>query len=644
MAAAPPSLDRPVQAVYSVHSVDSLWSAANGDAGIGQGARDGRAADHRRCPRVVSRFLEPGPDGRRVVPADVRERVGLPDLARAVGRQGPADLGRQAGAGRAARRGALGPPSGIGPTLLAPMLFRHGNDEQCDRFLRGMAYGGETTCQMLSEPDAGSDLAGSPHRRRARRRRVARSPGTKVWTSNARIVVATACSSPGRTGTCPSTAGCRSSSCPAAAARRRGPPDPADERPGRVQPRPLRRRHRGRPRPARRRGRGLGRHADVPHLREELLQPGGPRGRPVRSCRPRRCRPAELVDEMVRGRGRTRPAATAASAGSLNHLVGEFGGSDDPHVRQDLGRAPHPPGDHGLHEPADAQLVGPRSRGAHLEDHRLGHHPRPARPRPGRAGRLRHAGRRRRARRPASRTSRCRSPATSIAGGTDEIQRNHLAEKVLGLPREPGVETRPAVQRDRPRGVDVAVSPPAADRPLAGVRVLDLSRVVAGPHCTRLLAELGADVIKLEPPDGDQTRAARGAGHPSPPGFVQLNLAKRLIAVDLAQPDGRDLVRRLAGGRRRPDRELPARRDERVGSRLPVAGGRVPGARLRLDLRLRAVGRVARPPGRTRRSSTARPATSTPRPSCAPSRSSTTRCRSPTWPPPRTPPSPCWPP
>jgi len=62
---------------------------------------------------------------------------------------------------RAERRavGALGPPSGIGPTLLAPMLFRHGTAEQCDRFLRGMAYGGETTCQMLSEPDAGSDLA-----------------------------------------------------------------------------------------------------------------------------------------------------------------------------------------------------------------------------------------------------------------------------------------------------------------------------------------------------------------------------------------------------------------------------------------------------------------------------------------------------
>jgi crotonobetainyl-CoA:carnitine CoA-transferase CaiB-like acyl-CoA transferase len=86
-----------------------------------------------------------------------------------------------------------------------------------------------------------------------------------------------------------------------------------------------------------------------------------------------------------------------------------------------------------------------------------------------------------------------------------------------------------------------------ADRPLDGIRVLDLTRVVAGPHCTRMLGELGADVIKLEPPAGDQTRAGRGGGHPSPSGFVQLNKGKRLIAVDLAQEEGRDLVRRLAG-------------------------------------------------------------------------------------------------
>jgi alkylation response protein AidB-like acyl-CoA dehydrogenase len=90
---------------------------------------------------------------------------------------------------RAERRavGALGPPSGIGPTLLAPMLFRHGNDEQCDRFLRGMAYGGDTTCQMLSEPDAGSDLAAA-RTSAVRDGEEWRITGTKVWTSNATIV------------------------------------------------------------------------------------------------------------------------------------------------------------------------------------------------------------------------------------------------------------------------------------------------------------------------------------------------------------------------------------------------------------------------------------------------------------------------
>ena len=61
--------------------------------------------------------------------------MGLSDVAGALGRQGAADS--VAKLVRAERRavGALGPPSGIGPTLLAPMLFRHGTDEQCDRFL-----------------------------------------------------------------------------------------------------------------------------------------------------------------------------------------------------------------------------------------------------------------------------------------------------------------------------------------------------------------------------------------------------------------------------------------------------------------------------------------------------------------------------
>ena len=85
------------------------------------------------------------------------------------------------------RVGALGPPSGIGPTLLAPMLFEHATAEQTARYLPALTHGNQTCCQMLSEPDAGSDLAGV-------RTRADRDGdewvinGSKIWTSNADLV------------------------------------------------------------------------------------------------------------------------------------------------------------------------------------------------------------------------------------------------------------------------------------------------------------------------------------------------------------------------------------------------------------------------------------------------------------------------
>jgi crotonobetainyl-CoA:carnitine CoA-transferase CaiB-like acyl-CoA transferase len=92
--------------------------------------------------------------------------------------------------------------------------------------------------------------------------------------------------------------------------------------------------------------------------------------------------------------------------------------------------------------------------------------------------------------------------------------------------------------------------PSDAPAPLAGLRVLDLSRVLAGPLCTMLLADLGADVVKVERPgEGDDTR------HWGPPFagddaayFLALNRNKRSIAVDLTTEDGAALVRRLAAG------------------------------------------------------------------------------------------------
>jgi formyl-CoA transferase/CoA:oxalate CoA-transferase len=84
---------------------------------------------------------------------------------------------------------------------------------------------------------------------------------------------------------------------------------------------------------------------------------------------------------------------------------------------------------------------------------------------------------------------------------------------------------------------------------LDGIRVLDLSRVIAGPHCAMLLGDLGADVVKVERPGrGDDQRGALGTrGEPGMPAvFAAVNRNKRGIAVDLQHPEGRRLVLELA--------------------------------------------------------------------------------------------------
>ena len=83
-------------------------------------------------------------------------------------------------------------------------------------------------------------------------------------------------------------------------------------------------------------------------------------------------------------------------------------------------------------------------------------------------------------------------------------------------------------------------------RALDGVRVLDLTQVMAGPYCTMLLCDMGADVIKVEPPTGDSTRRMPGAVGTDSPSFNAVNRGKRGVVVDLKQAAGRDAVRRLA--------------------------------------------------------------------------------------------------
>ncbi len=80
--------------------------------------------------------------------------------------------------------------------------------------------------------------------------------------------------------------------------------------------------------------------------------------------------------------------------------------------------------------------------------------------------------------------------------------------------------------------------------PLSGIKVLDMSRVLAGPAATVLLADQGADVIKVEPLRGDVVRAMGGGG--VTPGFVTANRGKRSIALDLKSATAIDVVKRLA--------------------------------------------------------------------------------------------------
>jgi crotonobetainyl-CoA:carnitine CoA-transferase CaiB-like acyl-CoA transferase len=83
--------------------------------------------------------------------------------------------------------------------------------------------------------------------------------------------------------------------------------------------------------------------------------------------------------------------------------------------------------------------------------------------------------------------------------------------------------------------------------PLAGLRVVDLTRYLAGPYVTRMLSDLGADVVKIEPPGGDAARMFGPHRNGESGYFVQQNVGKRGLCVDLTRPDGPDLVSALAG-------------------------------------------------------------------------------------------------
>ena len=93
---------------------------------------------------------------------------------------------------------------------------------------------------------------------------------------------------------------------------------------------------------------------------------------------------------------------------------------------------------------------------------------------------------------------------------------------------------------------DRAMNEPANNAALAGVRVLELGSTVAGPFCARLLGDFGAEVIKIEAPDGDQVRSMGNRYRGKSLYAASMLRNKRLAVVDLRKPEGQDVVRRIA--------------------------------------------------------------------------------------------------
>ena len=93
--------------------------------------------------------------------------------------------------------------------------------------------------------------------------------------------------------------------------------------------------------------------------------------------------------------------------------------------------------------------------------------------------------------------------------------------------------------------MDTSTTSQQPQRPLQGLRILDFSRVLTGPHATRMLCDLGAEIIKIEPPDGDLTRFTNPRVNSLSTYFIQQNVGKKNISLDMSKPEAFDIVKKL---------------------------------------------------------------------------------------------------
>ena len=107
------------------------------------------------------------------------------------------------------------------------------------------------------------------------------------------------------------------------------------------------------------------------------------------------------------------------------------------------------------------------------------------------------------------------------------------------------IDALPRAGGNAEAGLPLAAGNPEAGLPLAGLRVIEFTHMVMGPSCGMILADLGAEVIKVEPFGGDNTRRLLGSGAGF---FAMFNRNKKSLAVNTQDARGREIVLRLVAG------------------------------------------------------------------------------------------------